>query len=115
MSTSLASVTIGTGFTDRDGCIESCREQPNRLLDVNSNMWSEIDPKTTDRIQDILVVQPPKSKKKSSSFGSHSYCGIYSWFVLVDVSNNRFRWRRDLANATFYVQSRMHMSRFAYC
>jgi hypothetical protein len=115
MFSPLASETIGTGSSDSDGCIESYKEQTNCLLDDNFNMWSKIDPKTNNRSEYILVVQPPNSKKKPSSFGSNYYCGIYSWSVLVDASNTPCRWRRDLAKEAFYAQSRVNMRRFACC
>ena len=80
---------------------------------LNTNFTFSIDLKTNHRSEYILVVQPPNSKKNPSSFGSN--CGIYSCFILVDASNNRCRWRRDLAKEAFYAQSRVNMRRFACC
>ena len=76
-------VTIGTGFTDRNGRIESCTEQMNCLLDGNLNMWSEIDPKTNHRIK--YPGRPAAQVEEAFQFGSN--CGIYSVFILVDASN----------------------------
>ena len=112
MSYPLASVTIGTGFTDRNGRIESCTEQMNCLLNGNLNMWSEIDPKTNHRMK--YPGRPAAQVEEAFQFGSN--CGIYSVFILVDASkNNRCRWRRDLAKEAFYAQSRVNMRRFACC